>query len=84
MKKLLLLLTFLLCSCTQLLQGQSQPVKFVDPNKNIYSTTCSGAVEDWGSCAQKASQTCNNNYQVLKRFENPVGGFRELTFECIK
>ena len=84
MKKLLLLPTILLCSCTQLLQGQLQPVKIVDPNKNIYFTSCSGAVEDWGSCNIKAKDTCFNSYEVLKRFESAVGGRRELTFQCKK
>jgi hypothetical protein len=84
MNKLYILSFLLLSACAQLMNGQVQPVKIVDPNKSIYSTTCSGAVEDWGSCSQKASQTCKKSYEVLKRFENPVGGFRELTFQCNK
>ena len=45
-------------------------------------TTCSGAVEEWGSCAAKAAKTCPNNYEVIERFETPSGASRELTFKC--
>ena len=47
-------------------------------------TTCSGAVENWGSCNNKANRTCNGNYVVLEKNESIVGGKRELIFECKK
>jgi hypothetical protein len=82
MKYLCLSFSLLLVACTQLMQGQQQPVKLIDSKNNTYFTSCSGAVEDWGSCAQKAKQTCPNGYNVIKRYESAVGGKRELTFEC--
>ncbi len=84
MNKLYILSFLLLSACAQLMNGQLQPVKIVDPNKSIYSTSCSGAVEDWGSCNIKAKDTCSNSYDVLKRFESAVGGRREITFQCKK
>jgi hypothetical protein len=74
----------LVSACAQLMNGQMQPVKLIDAKKNIYMTTCSGAVEDWGSCGNKAKDTCENGYEVINRLENPVAGRRELFFACKK
>ena len=52
--------------------------------QGIYKVTCSGAVEEWANCYARASQTCNGNYERIDRFETPVGGRRELTFQCKK
>jgi len=84
MKKLFLISLFLVTSCAQLSKGQVQPVIEKNYKEQIFFTTCSGAVEDWGTCANKASETCKNGYVVLKRYENIVGGRRELTFQCKK
>lgn len=71
-----------LISCAQLMSGQEQSVKLL--KTNLYMTTCSGAVENWGSCNNKANRTCNGNYVVLEKNESIVGGKRELFFECKK
>ena len=84
MKKLCVFSLFFLTSCAQLMSGQQQPVKSIDAKNGIYFTTCSGAVEDWGSCNTKAKNTCTGAYDVVKRFESAVGGRRELTFQCNK
>ena len=78
------LLAVMLVGCAQLQRGQLQPVKRIDKKDPIYATTCSGAVEDWGSCFAKAKATCPNGYEVLEKFEKPdAGGItRELTFGC--
>ena len=85
MKLLSLVLSMLLMSCTAINNPQRamQPVVYVSLKEKIYFTTCSGAVEDWSSCAEKARETCSTGYQHLKRYESPVGGRRELTFQCL-
>ena len=81
--RLYLTIFFLILSgCAQLMNGQRQPVIMKDANKKIMFTTCSGAVEDWYSCNQKAENTCEKGYYVIEKFENIVGGRRELTFKC--
>jgi hypothetical protein len=62
------------------MNGQLQPVKTLDPNKNIYFTSCSGAVEDWGSCNIKAKDTCSNSYEVLKDLKVQLVGEENLLF----
>ncbi len=69
-------------SCAQLIKGEQQPVIEKNFKEKIFFTTCGGAVEDWGSCNKKAQKTCSNGFSVIKRFESPVGGRRELTFQC--
>ena len=81
MKILLILVCVSLASCAQLKQGQLQPVI---PEAGGYYTTCSGTVEDWGSCHRKAKNVCQNGYEVLDKFESAVGGKRELRFSCNK
>ena len=80
MKYVELVLAVLLTGCAQLTNGQIQPV--VLKGNNVYYTTCSGAVEDWGSCNRKAQATCSKSYLPIKTFESPVSGHREMTFEC--
>lgn len=71
-----------LCGCAQLQRGQMQPVKRISVKEEIYFTTCSGSVEDWGSCNRKARETCKGDYATVEKQESPVGGRRELTFRC--
>lgn len=73
---------FLISACAQLTQGQQQPVKRISVEEEIYHTTCSGSVETWGSCNQKARDTCKGKYSIVEKQESPVGGRRELTFRC--
>ena len=82
MRKSILMILLILTGCTQLMHGQLQPVKL--KKANVYMTTCSGAVEDWSSCKDKASQTCAHGYEVLDRIESIVGARREITFQCNK
>lgn len=59
-----------------------QPVTYKNQQEKIMFTTCSGTVEEWGSCFSKAAKTCPNHYEVIERFETPYGATRELTFKC--
>lgn len=71
---------FALSSCTQLLNGEIQPV--IKKNNNVYYTTCSGAVENMANCNKKAMDTCPNGYNVLDKFQDTQGAVRSLTFGC--
>ena len=82
MKLFLMAAPILLAGCAQLMHGQQQPV--IEKGNNTYFTTCSGTVEDWGSCNRKANKTCPNGYNTVDKFESAVGGRRELTFSCNK
>jgi len=82
MKKLSLFLLLALAACAQIQKGQIQPVLVKDLKKNIWLSSCGGAVETWGSCHDKAKETCRGHYAVLDRFENQTGTKRELTFQC--
>jgi hypothetical protein len=82
MRILIVALMFALSACAQLKRGELQPVKRVDVKEPIYYTTCSGMVEDWGSCNKKAMKTCPNGYSVLSKNENPTSSSREITFRC--
>jgi len=82
MKSLLLALTILLSACAQLMHGQEQPVIQKSAKEKIYFTTCSGTVEDWGACNNKAQRTCVNGYMVVNKFESAYASRRELTFQC--
>ena len=82
MKNLYFIFVVFLIGCAQLMQGQQQPVR---PLKdNMYFTSCSGAVENWASCNNKAQATCQNGYLVVRQNENATGTVRELIFECKK
>ena len=73
----------LFSGCKQLMQGEMQPV--IAKKDGVYFTTCSGLAETWGTCHDKARDTCKGDYKVLDRFETPTGGGRrELTFKCTK
>lgn len=82
MKKALVIISIFLSGCAQLKQGQMQPV--IPETGNAYFTTCSGSVEDWGSCNRKAKNTCKGDYEILHKHESAVGGRRELRFACNK
>lgn len=84
MKQLLVLIVLLLSACSSLMNGEKalQPVQVLDAKQQLMFTTCSGAVEDWGSCNRKANKTCVNGYEIVKKLETPIGGKRELTFRC--
>jgi hypothetical protein len=87
MKKLIsvFIVGLILMGCKQLMNGELQPVKLINAKENIYFTTCTGLVETWGTCHDKARQACKGDYAVLNRFETPTGGGRrELTFKCAK
>ena len=86
MKLLITVRMFVLSGCAQLMNGQAQaqPVVVKDAREQIMFTTCSGAVEDWGTCNSKAMKTCPNNYIVLEKTEDANGLFRNLTFQCKK
>ena len=83
MNKLLLLVVFLLGGCTQLMHGATQPVRMIS-NKGTYMTSCSGAVENWNNCYDKASETCGGKYSILSKEDNSLGTKREITFQCNK
>jgi len=83
MKYALLFLISLLSSCAQLMRGDEQPVmQYRDAN--TYRTTCSGAVEHWGSCNQKANRTCSNGYVIVEKISDANAVHRELIFSCKK
>jgi len=86
MKLLALLLTLPLTGCYALAnpQGAAQSVLTLDLKGQTYKTTCSGAVEDWPNCYDRAQKTCPNGYDLKERNVNPMGGKRELVFQCKK
>jgi hypothetical protein len=84
MKLLAVLFTLLLSGCYALSnpQGAAQPVKMIDLKTQTYKATCNGAVEDWANCYDRAKLTCSNGYVQKERNQSPVGGKRELVFQC--
>jgi hypothetical protein len=85
MKKLkICCFAFILSGCAQLEHGQLQPVVYKNVKDNIMFTTCTGAVEVWADCYDKAAKTCAKGYQVIRADESAQGGKRELTFQCKK
>jgi hypothetical protein len=70
------------CSALSNPQRAAQSVTMVDARQNIMKTTCSGAVEDWPNCYARAQQSCPNGYLQKERNVNPMGGKRELVFQC--
>jgi len=86
MKNIIWLVILSLAGCAQLQRGQEQPVisKMSKDKGEYFFTTCAGAVEDWPSCYDKASRTCNKNYVILSKEDNNRGTKRELTFQCKK
>lgn len=84
MKTNILILMVLLSACTALNNPQNaiQPVVYKNLKEKIFFTSCSGAVEEWNDCKVKANRTCEKGYTIINRKEDPVGGRRELTFQC--
>ena len=68
--------------CAQLMDGQEQPVVMRNAKEKIYYTTCSGIVENWGSCYNKGARSCSKGYEIIEKTENANGGFRTMTFKC--
>ena len=73
-----------LSACTALSnpQGAAQSVQILDYKNKVYKATCNGAVEDWPNCFDRAKQTCSNGYGQIERNQSPVGGKREIIFQC--
>ena len=84
MKYLIIAVGFILISCAQLQNGAVQPVVLKNAKENVYYTSCSGAVEVWGNCYDKARNTCEKGYDIALKREEINGGRRELTFQCSK
>jgi len=83
MKYGLLISLLLLTACAQLMKGAEQPVmQYRDAN--TFRTTCSGAVEHWGSCNLKANRTCSNGYVIIEKIADANAVHRELIFSCKK
>jgi hypothetical protein len=86
MKLFGVIVTLMLTGCYALSnpQGAAQSVQTLDYKNKIYKATCNGAVEDWPNCYDRAKQTCPNGYSQKERNQSPVGGKRELEFQCKK
>ena len=86
MKLFAVLIGLSLTACTALSnpQAAAQSVRTLDLKTQTYKATCSGAVEDWPNCYDRAKQTCPNGYAQKERNQSPVGGKRELVFQCNK
>jgi hypothetical protein len=84
MKYLLIAIGFILTACAQLQHGATQPVIMKDARQKIYITSCSGAVEVWGNCYDKARNTCEKGYETVEKKDEANGGRRELMFKCNK
>ena len=84
MKLFTVLMALSLTACNALSnpQGAAQPVKMIDLKTQTYKATCNGAVEDWPNCYDRAKQSCPNGYALKERIQSPVGGKRELVFQC--
>jgi len=84
MKLTLIISLVFLTSCAQLMSGESQlqPVVIKDAKSKIMATSCSGMVEDWGSCNMKAKKSCPEGYDVIKKTENAPNASREMEFKC--
>ncbi|OYY79986.1 MAG: hypothetical protein B7Y34_06685 [Methylophilales bacterium 16-45-9] len=80
-KVLIVLIALSTVACAQLMKGEEQPVVQFRDTKT-FKTTCSGTVEDWGSCHRKAKRTCPNGYDVIERKNDSRGIFREMIFSC--
>jgi hypothetical protein len=69
-------------SCTTLMNPQEQPVRLIDSQTKIYSTTCSGVVETIGTCHEKARRTCKQGYHLLDESRDNSGAHRQIRFQC--
>lgn len=72
------------CSALSNPQGAAQAVRTLELKTQTYKVTCNGAVEDWPNCYDRAKKTCPNGYNLKERNQSPVGGKRELVFQCNK
>lgn len=79
MNRIIFVLAASLCACVNSTNNVTQPV--YTKGANMF-TTCSGVVEDWASCNDKAMKACSGKYDVVQKDENPSGAQRELTFKC--
>jgi hypothetical protein len=70
----------LMCSCQSLMNPQEQSI--VKLKDNVYKTTCSGTVENWGQCFNKAKRTCQTGYTDIERLADGSGVHRSFTFSC--
>ena len=70
------------CASLQSVEGQIQPVKFLDSKARIFMTTCSGMAENIGSCHAKAKETCASGYSLLLEKLDSSGVHREIRFQC--
>jgi hypothetical protein len=84
MKYFLVMISLILTACAQLQHGAIQPVVMKSAKDAIFFTSCSGAVEVWGNCHDKAKITCEKGYKTLEIKDEANGGRRELTFQCKK
>lgn len=80
MRLQLVVFALILTGCAQLLKGQEQPV--ITKKDGVYYTTCSGVVESFGTCNNKALVTCPKGYSVVEKFQDANGVIRSLTFKC--
>lgn len=67
--------------CAQLMKGEEQPVVSFRDAKT-FRTTCSGTVENWGSCYRKAKRTCENGYDITDKSNESNGIVRQIIFTC--
>lgn len=81
LNKLFFSYLILLTSCSALKNPQQQPV-IPYRDANTYKTTCSGSVENWGSCYNKANRTCKNGYKISDKYADSNGVVREMVFTC--
>lgn len=83
MYKFLILALFSLTGCAQLMHGdETIDIRMVNGKENIWSANCSGAVNNWPDCNAAASRKCPTGYAMIKKNESPIGGKRELIFQC--
>ncbi|MDB9717218.1 hypothetical protein OAA47_02965 [Methylophilaceae bacterium] len=71
---------FMLCSCHAFTSPQEQPV--IQLEDNVYKTTCSGTVENWGQCFIKAKRTCQEGYTNIEKLADSSGVHRSFSFSC--
>ncbi len=84
MRLIFVSILLILGGCAQLMNGQEQTVSYSGKYKNAYFTSCSGAVEVWANCNEKAMRKCSNGYSVLEKTDDSNGVKREIHFECKK
>jgi len=51
-----------------------QEQSIVKLKDNVYKTTCSGTLENWGQCFNKAKRTCQTGYTDIERLADGSGG----------